>query len=60
MNRTTRKTGVLRCTGCGQEILPGEEYWQWNGAVVCGSCFPELARRELEPCREIRGKENYR
>lgn len=60
MNRTTRKTGVLRCTGCGQEILPGEEYWQWNGAVVCGSCFPELARLELEPCREIRGKEGCR
>lgn len=47
----------LRCTLCGQEIVLGEEYWACNGQLACGSCLPELARRELAPCREIRGKE---
>lgn len=46
-----------RCTLCGQEILPGEEYWACNGQLACALCLPELARRELAPCREIRGKE---
>ena len=48
---------ALRCTLCGREILPGEEYWACNGHLACGDCFPALARRELAPCREVRGKE---
>ncbi len=48
---------ALRCTLCGQEILPGEEYWACSGQLACGACLPELARRELAPCREVRGKE---
>lgn len=46
-----------RCTLCGREIVPGEEYWACNGQLACAACLPELARRELAPCREIRGKE---
>ena len=52
-----RRQPVLRCTLCGQEILKGEEYWACNGWRACGACFPELARRELAPCREIHGRE---
>jgi len=52
-----RCRSVLRCTLCGQEIAQGEEYWACNGNLACGMCLPELARRELAPCREVRGKE---
>ena len=48
---------VLRCTLCGREILRGEEYWACNGHRCCWECLPELARRELAPCREVRGRE---
>nr|WP_325301642.1 hypothetical protein [uncultured Oscillibacter sp.] len=48
---------ALRCTLCGREILRGEEYWACNGLLSCGACFPDLARRELAPCREILGRE---
>lgn len=51
------RKSVLRCTLCGQLILRGEEYWACNGQRVCGQCLPELARRELAPCREVRGRE---
>lgn len=50
----------VRCTLCGQEIIWGEEYWCCNGTLACGSCLPMLARRELWPCREVRGKEGKR
>lgn len=46
-----------RCSLCGREIVPGEEYWHCNGTLACSDCLPELARRELLPCREVRGKE---
>lgn len=49
--------GALRCTLCGQEIVQGEEYWACNGSQVCRECLPELARRELAPCREVHGRE---
>jgi len=52
-----RRRGALRCTLCGQEIALGEEYWACNGSLACGRCLPELARRELAPCREVRGRE---
>ncbi len=48
---------VLRCTLCGREIVRGEEYWACNGHLACRGCLPELARRELAPCREVFGKE---
>ena len=48
---------AVRCTLCGREITLGEEYWCCNGAQVCAGCLPELARRELWPCREVRGQE---
>ena len=59
MMRTKRRPGrgTLRCTLCGREILRGEEYWSWNGHLACGECLPDLARRELAPCREVRGRE---
>ncbi len=52
-----RRPAVLRCTLCGREIVRGEEYWACNGSRVCAGCLPELARRELAPCREILGEE---
>ena len=57
---STSKTSArrcLRCTLCGREITPGEEYWCCNGSLACGDCLPDLARRELAPCREVCGKE---
>lgn len=48
---------LVCCTFCGREITRGEEYWCCNGAQVCTDCLPVLARQELLPCREIRGKE---
>lgn len=48
---------LVRCTLCGWEITAGEEYWCCNGSRVCTGCLPELARQELWPCREIRGRE---
>jgi len=48
---------ALRCTLCGREITRGEEYWSCNGQLACRECLPELARRELAPCREVCGKE---
>ena len=51
---------VVRCTLCGREIIMNEEYWCCNGAQVCAGCLPELARRELWLCREIRGREACR
>ena len=48
---------ALRCTLCGREILRGEEYWCCSGQLSCGECLPDLARRELAPCREVRGRE---
>lgn len=51
--------GALRCTLCGREILRGEEYWACNGHLACGECFLDLARRELFPCREVRGREGW-
>ena len=53
----TIRRRVLRCTLCGREITRGEEYWACNGLLACADCLPELARRELAPCREIRGGE---
>lgn len=50
---------TLRCTLCGREITSGEEYWCCNGHQACGECFPDLARQELAPCREICGKEAF-
>ena len=47
----------LHCTMCGREIALGEEYWACNGNLVCTDCLPELARQELAPCHETRGKE---
>ena len=52
--------GTLRCTLCGREIGRGEEYWALNGLLACGECLPDLARRELAPCREVRGREGQR
>ena len=49
--------GSLCCTLCGQEILPGEEYWFCSGRSACVRCLGDLARQELAPCREIRGEE---
>lgn len=57
IGRRPGQTGSLRCTLCGREILRGEEYWAWNGLLACGDCLPDLARRELAPCREVRGGE---
>ena len=58
MRSSIRRWGqALRCTLCGREILRGEEYWACNGHLSCGECFPDLARRELAPCREVRGRE---
>lgn len=48
---------LLRCTLCGREILRGEEYWACSGQLACGACLPELAKRELAPCREVCGRE---
>ncbi len=48
---------ALRCTLCGREIVRGEEYWACSGCLACLDCLPDLARRELAPCREIRGRE---
>ena len=53
-----RRRSVLRCTLCGREIVRGEEYWACNGCRACRECLPELAQRELAPCREIRGRES--
>ena len=58
MRSSIRRRGqALRCTLCGREILRGEDYWSWNGHLACGECLPDLARRELAPCREVRGRE---
>lgn len=59
MRLTRRRLGeaALRCTLCGREILRGEEYWACSGHLACGECLPALARRELAPCREVRGRE---
>ena len=59
MLKTSRRPGTraLRCTLCGREILRGEEYWACNGHRACEECLPELARRELASCREVRGRE---
>ena len=51
-----RRTTLL-CTRCGREITRGEEYWQCNGACVCGACLEGFAREELAPYRRTRGKE---
>lgn len=53
----SRRQGRLCCTCCGREILPGEEYWACNGSQVCAECLPDLARQELAPFREVRGRE---
>ena len=59
MLKTSSRPGTraLRCTLCGREILRGEEYWSCNGHQACAACLPDLARRELAPCREVRGRE---
>ena len=49
---------VVRCSICGREITVGEEYWVCNGTLACADCLSELARRELRPCRVLRGKED--
>lgn len=54
-----RPPAAFRCTLCGREIVPGEEYWACNGSLACRECLAELARRELSPCREIRGREGW-
>ena len=59
MTRSIRRLRgqALRCTLCGREILRGEEYWFCSGQLCCEECLPDLARRELAPCREVRGRE---
>ena len=52
-----RRQIPLRCTLCGREIGWGEEYWACGVRRICGDCFPEFARGELAPWREIRGEE---
>ena len=47
----------LLCTLCGQEIVPGEEYWYCSGNCVCRACLPSFTRAELAPYRQTRGKE---
>lgn len=56
VNKTSDRP-VVHCTLCGREIVWGEEYWCCNGTLVCEDCLPDLALRELLPCREVRGKE---
>ena len=51
------RKGVLLCTFCGREIARGQEYWAVNGEIACAGCLLPLARRELAPCWEIRGRE---
>lgn len=46
-----------RCSLCGREISPGEEYWVCNGTLICRACLADFARQELAFCREICGKE---
>lgn len=60
MIHSLKRLPVLRCTLCGREIGRGEEYWACSGHRVCRDCLPELARRELAPCHEIRGREAVR
>ena len=48
---------TVRCTLCGREIPLGEEYWHCNGTLACALCLPDLARQELRPCHQVRGKE---
>lgn len=55
-----KRRPLLLCTLCGLEIAEGEEYWFCGGGSVCAACLPDLARRELAPCREIRGRETVR
>ena len=55
-----RRRQTLLCALCGQEITEVEEYWFCSGSSVCAGCLPDLARRELAPCREIRGREAVR
>lgn len=49
--------GRVFCSLCGEEIARGRTYWIINGTVVCGSCLPDFARQDYQPCRIIRGKE---
>ena len=51
------QSSCLRCSLCGVEITPGEEYWACNGFQICGGCFLDFARQELAPFRERRGTE---
>ena len=59
MSNCTRRLErhTLLCTLCGQEIVPGEEYWYCSGNCVCRACLPSFARAELAPYRQTRGKE---
>ncbi len=59
MEHTYRRQRQIfpRCTLCGREIGLGEEYWACGVRRICGECFPEFARGELAPCREIWGEE---
>lgn len=32
---------VAKCDECGEKVRSGEEYYDFNGRIVCGECLAE-------------------
>ncbi len=49
----TRKKNVFcRCDACDAEILIGEEYFDFDGDIVCEDCERDYVRKNYRRCAE--------
>ena len=50
---------VCLCRECRGELYRGDEFWQIEGAAVCGDCLETFARRYFAPCRTTGEEQLY-
>ena len=45
------------CDFCGGEIYIGQEYYNFEGNILCEQCFDEMQLDEKRECARIAGEE---
>ena len=43
---------VCRCGECERDIYPGEEYFDFDGDIVCEDCERDYVRKNYRRCAE--------
>ena len=45
------------CDICGSEIYVGQEYYNFEGNILCEQCFDEFQEYKKKECSRIAGEE---